>query len=316
MKNIDNISCAGFKQYNLVTFSWYVTDYCNFKCNYCAEMDRLSQDKEQCDEERRAYKIILSRLSNKLIGDFSVELIGGEPTRSAFLPDILNKLDKIDNCRYYELITNLSRDNKYLDIILTERDNKFYLKPSFHPEYYTKSFCEKILKYKNTCNVRPTVMLHDSEKYFEITERFLDTLIDEGIEFDLQTIYPTRCYEPKYTEKFNNRFAKYFEYYKTTSNNYNIDLHLCGNDDQIPYKTTDGKEYTCNVNDIKLNNMHTFMGFKCTPLYWQIDPNGVIKNSCTYEVLQYDLSNLRRQCICPVKDGCVEKHKLYYHKER
>jgi len=313
MKSIDDIKTAGFKNYNLITFSWYVTDYCNYRCTYCAEACRLSNTKTQCAQEIAAHKMVLKRICNRNVGDFSVELIGGEPTMAAHLPSILNELDLTSNCKYYELITNLSKPIKYFEDIVTNRHKKFHLKPSFHPEYYKEHFIQKILELSELCNLRPTIMLHDNPIHFQKTINILDTIIENNIEYDLQTIYKTKNYSPDYGEEFNKIFGKYIKHYAKASREYNIDFYHNDITSDVPYSTSN-TDFNVNVNDIKQRNLHQFNGFKCKALYWEIEPSGRIYNSCTREDLQYNYNNIRKTVTCPVVDGCVEKHKLFYHK--
>lgn len=309
------IDKAGYKDNNLITFNWYVTNFCNYRCTYCAEHDILT--KKLSDTELESYRRVLPVMKSSKIKRFSVELIGGEPTLHPNLKIIMQKLDRVDREKfiYCELITNLSRSENYFHSLFSTLSDRFVIKPSYHPQYYTNVFMDKIKALSKCYNVRPTVVVSDDTNYTDQTKQFLDTLIDEQIEYDLQLLYCTSIYKTGYTNSLYLEYKKYFDHNKLARKKYMTEWSLSDMNENIPY-TVDGNETTYNMNNIKEQKLNMFAGYSCTPNYWEITSDGNIYNSCTREKLKYDLSNIYKKVTCPVKSGCHELHKLYYYKTR
>ena len=307
------IEQAGYKNNRLVTFNWYVTNFCNYRCTYCAEHQILT--KKISEIELQAYRKVIPIMKSPRIDNFSVELIGGEPTLHPELKHIIKKLDGIDRDKfiYCELITNLSRTVDYFKDLFDGISSRFVVKPSYHPEYYNKKFTNKILELSKTLKIRPTIVISDDQTHAKQTCQFLDSLIDNEIEYDLQMLYCTEIYEANYTEHIEDVYKKYFDHNRSSRSKYMTEWSLSEMSEDIPY-VINNKTTALNMNDIKKLDKNKFKGYKCTPNYWEISSTGEIVNSCTREKLKFDASNVYKRITCPIATGCHELHKLYYHK--
>tara|TARA_A100000171_G_scaffold53055_2_gene75932 strand:- start:1020 stop:1952 length:933 start_codon:yes stop_codon:yes gene_type:complete len=303
------ILSAGYKNFNIITFSWYVTNFCNYRCTYCNETTRLT--KKIDDKEQNSYKVINLYLKHKKMKNFSVELIGGEPTLNPNLDKIIDLLDKNEKCIYVELITNLSKKSEYYLNLFKDKKNKFCLKPSFHPQYYNENYFNKILELKNKIYIKPTIIFSDNTKYFNLTCNFIDKLIDNGIHFDIQEIYNVNNF---YKTKYNKKTIEKIKFYKNLPSEKKDEFTLSKiSTSEVPYRFENGKKKV-KYADILDSNLNKFYGYNCIPRYFRIEPIGHIFNSCTGEKLKFDLSNLENKIKCPVKEGCLEKHKNFYYK--
>lgn len=310
---MEKITQAGYKDFNLVTFCWYLTNLCQYRCSYCAEHFRLS--KERVPNEDLAYKSVLAILRLRKMSNFSVEMVGGEPTLHPRAIDILKLLSEIDKCKYIELHTNLKRSYEYFEQFNID---KLVVKSSFHPEYYTDEFVEKIIKLNKRIHIRPIAIMSDNSKYWSITKQFLDILIDNNIDYELQPLYEVaECnfFAPKYTDKFFEEFESYFARDELIEDNRVSELDFTDASRQIPY-TVNGNTVTYTEKHIRQNALNKFKGFFCTPVYWSIEPTGEIINSCTGERLNVTLNNLNKRVTCPVSEGCRESQKLFYYKSK
>lgn len=304
---------VGYSDFELLTFSWYVTNACNYRCTYCIEEPRLT--KKPTQQELQGYQRALMHLKRKSMPVFSLELVGGEPTLNAELPRILNNVDVIDNCIQYELITNLSRPLEYFNEICCDKSDKFVLKPSFHPEYYQVSFLQKIKSLSRRVNIKPTIIIHDNSKYHETTKQFLDALIENEIPYDMQRIIKSGNYKPVYNDDEIKTFEYYFKRASMMRDIVKDDVTLSGYSSHVPHVNMDGGIVNIEVMESGGNVNNQYQGYECTPRHWVIEPTGVISNSCTGEGLSIGMKELNKCTICQVKCGCVEYQKLYYHKK-
>lgn len=304
---------VGYSDFELLTFSWYVTNACNFRCTYCIEEPRLT--KKLTQQEIQGYQRALMFLKRKSMPVFSLELVGGEPTLNTELPRILSSVELIDNCIQYELITNLSRPLEYFNEICCDKSDKFVLKPSFHPEYYHDTFLQKIKSLSGRVNLKPTIIIHDDSKYHKTTKQFLDALIENKIPYEMQRIIKSGNYKPAYNDDEIETFGYYFKHALMMRNIVKDDVTLSGFSSHVPHISPGGSTVNIEVMESGMNINNQYQGYECTPKHWVIEPTGVVRNSCTGENLSIGMKELSKCTICQVECGCIEYQKLYYHKK-
>jgi organic radical activating enzyme len=105
----------------LLRMYWLLTDFCNFKCNYCPEKlhsGNYASGKHSGFPTDEQITIFVDKLKNKEITEKSLHLTlaGGEPTTHHMFPYIVNSLRKINN--YITVITNGSRSLSWWEKVL------------------------------------------------------------------------------------------------------------------------------------------------------------------------------------------------------
>jgi organic radical activating enzyme len=300
MYNGEKIINAGIKNYNLKTFTWNLIDVCNQRCAYCYEgfgsdefrpVSTFFKNQSQIN----SYKNVLKILKLKSIGQFEVDIIGGEPTLHPHLYEILEQLNSLENCVEISLLTNLKKPLSYYEKLNKPEYNKVLFCPSIHFDYYKEDLltkCIEISKFQNT-QIIPIVMLHDNKKHWVNMENFINGLIQHNIEYTISFVYSCFEYVANYTDDFHTRFNKFIV---NDNNRYNF------NDNLILDK-----------NDIYQNNLIEFKGWKCKPLRYIIKHTGEISNACTKKPLSFINTNNfeicpREQCGCDVQWN-YEKYK-------
>lgn len=271
---MDNILRAGDPTYNTIQFEWFLTNWCNYKCSYCSEEPNMKSK-----FSAGKYKLVLARLA-ALKHNFNTEIIGGEPTLHPDLLDIVCSLSRMDHCNKIEIVTNLSRP---LDYYQNLHLDKVSILASFHPEFYTGKFLEKLSQIKN---ISVTVNLIDNEKYWDLTESFLSDLKEIHVPFSFNLLTSTVSYKSVYTSKFFNRFGSYLE----QNQNHN----------RIEYLINDKVSYF-NETDITRFDLNKFKGYSCTPIRYRITHDGDIKNFCTGRILPFRLTKdiVFKKEVCP-----------------
>lgn len=301
--NTNKIIWAGDKNYNIFHFSWTLTNWCNYACTYCSAKS-IMVDKWKHDESISKYKLTLEKLK-RFDSLFAIQLYGGEPSLHPHIKEIIVELKKIDNCKQISIITNLSKSlNFWKDIAMPGVE----ICASFHPEYYDNQFLDKI-KFLNNLKdsyIRVTVNLIDDKKYWPLTLEFINQLKEANVDYNLHYLINTPFWKNNYTEEFFNTFKS-------------IDSHN--------YKGKDLNHYTYKFEDGTISNFkeleiyklgyHKFKGFKCRPLFYQIDFEGNIQNSCIRKniksvLIKKDL--LDREEICP-RDYCACEVMFRFYKE-
>lgn len=303
MIQTQDVTEAGFKNYNLATFSWFLTNICQYRCSYCSVANMLEKTFES--QYRYAYKNVLKRLSLKRIIPFNIEIQGGEPTQHPDIYSVLEALNKNSRCQKMELITNLAKPVPFYKKFDQERYNKLEIVPSYHPEYDNGTYIEKVIELNefDIISVCPNINLSDDSKYWEQTMQLMDNLKDQNIKFGTNMLFSVDGWVPNYPENFTQRFKDYRESTLTD---------LC----KIPYITTSGEQHEFTDDEIYSHSLQRFEGFYCTPLHWCISPGGEISNSCTGAQLHALATNINCRVKCPVSDGCLECEKYSFYKNR
>lgn len=295
---------AGAKDYSTFHFSWTLTNWCNYSCTYCSAKS-IMVDKWNKQESISKYKFTLARLKN-FDAPFEIELYGGEPSLHPNIEEIITELKKIYNCKKILIITNLSKSFNFWKNII---NLGALVCASYHPEYSDNQFLEKIksLKEIENSHIRVTVNLIDNKEYWSKTIDFIDQLTKFNIDYNLHYLVDTPFWKGNFTKEF-------FDTFEPIQND-NINRITCSK--IYNYEFEDGT--LANLKDLEIYklNYHRFKGFKCRPLFYDIDFEGNIKNSCIGKnikslIIKKDL--LDREEICP-RDHCACEDMFNFYKE-
>ena len=285
-----------------IHFGWELIDTCQYRCSYCYFLKSLK--KRPTEKYLNNYRTVLSRLKLKKIGEYNLELLGGEPTNHPFLTTILQEMESIDNCLSVELVTNFARPVEQY-YCLSEYD-KLKISISCHPEYVKReSFIEKCLNIdkKIPNNIQVNVnMIHD-KKYWEDIKMIIDDLLSMDIYTRCNFIHPV---ENVYDELYTDEFYVYFDEH----------LNRCDNP-EYTYQDSSGDEHKIKEHEVRRQEMFHFAGkYNCTPTMWYIDSDARFYNYCTGEELDLLGSNIKNTVVCPVDRGCKDCNMLLnYNKE-
>jgi len=283
-----------------VLFNWSLIDKCQFKCAYCYSTDFNKGNNFEKGLYRKSHLLVLHKLS-KLKFDWTIDLLGGEPTLHPNILDIISSLEKIDYCKEIVLSTNLTAGVNFYKQ-LDQKDTKVELHVSYHPEYHKKIF-NKINKLHDSLNhlkLFVEVMLYPKKKYFNQMEEFLDQLTKKQIPFGINLIHENDFWDGKVDDGFYQMFDKWI----------NADTTL----KTIKHKTTTGVEYYSEDDIIK--RKVSYKGFKCQAMTYSIDINGDIFNTCSHEKLPtiFNEDDVKKIIICPVETCGACSAMLYYKK--
>jgi organic radical activating enzyme len=291
----------GIHNYNLKTFTWKLIDICNQRCEYCNEgfgSDKFRPKSSffQTESQINSYKSVLKILRLKSIGNFEVDLIGGEPTLHPYIYDIIEHLTVIDNCKEISVLTNLKKSFSFYEKFNDIKYNKLLLCPSIHFDYYTPDLlikCIEINKFEHT-KILPIIMLHDNEKHWNNMEIFINTLIQHDVPYTISFINSCYDYTVNYTKNFYLKFNKF----------------IMRDDNKYAFNNT----LLLDKYDIYLNKLNTFKGWKCKPLRYIIKHTGEIINACTEKPMSFiDADKFvtcpNTECNCDIQWN-YEKYKI------
>lgn len=298
--NDEKIIKGGIKNYSLKTFSWKLIDVCNQKCTYCCEGFGSDQFRPKSsflknESEINAYKNVLKILKIRSLGEFELDIIGGEPTLHPYIYDIIKESNAISNCKEISLLTNLKKPFEFYEKFDSKLYNKLLICPSIHFEYYTQELLDKCInihKFKHT-KIIPIIMLHDNPKHWDHMELFLCSLVEHKIPYTISFINSCYDYTVNYTSEFYFRFDKFF--------------------------VGDDNKYLFNDNlllskyDIHSNNIMSFKGWSCRALRYIIQHTGEIINACTKTRINFIDNNSfvtcpQNTCSCNIQWN-YEKYK-------
>lgn len=322
---MDKISWAGDEDYQLITFSWEMLDVCQYKCSYCSAMNFNMSTFLKSKNLREAWKPVVKLLSLKSIQlPFTVELLGGEPTLHPDIVEIVDKLCKIDNCVQVEFITNLAKPLKFYKQFDSEKTNKVNFIASYHPEYYTEKFYDKVIELNKSEHVAiyPNINLPDDPTFWKPTRDLIKRFEDDGIKISLNLLQRVEAgiegsWEPNYTDEFWDYFSAWLDRTPVNTSTEKIKALEPGVTEKqamdkleaqivnsgihreeaeyiprpytvvtrgIPY-SIDNKIQLLSEADIVKDDLRRFRGWTCRPLMWAINMDGTLRNHCTEEVL-------------------------------
>jgi len=317
---------AGDKNYNLITFSWDLVDMCQYKCSYCSSMNFNMHTFKHKKNLQNVWKSVIKILKMRRIkSDFSVELLGGEPTLHPDILQILENLNKIPNCTQVELITNLAKPLSFYEKLDDEKFNKVKVIASYHPEYFTENYFNKVVSINNFKHIKifPNINLPDDSSQWAVTKDLIERFQDSGVQVSvniLQDVHdgPEGSWTPSYKKEFYEYFSKWLGKPMTRGNSISEDVNRVNEHQpitaQIPYKLDDGRVLNFSESDINEHNLRQFKGWSCKNLMYHIGMDGTIKDHCTGEILELiELNEKRLTCnvICPLEKCDCDTKFLY-----
>lgn len=304
------VKSAGHPKYKNIIFSWELTDECQYNCEYCYVKEILT--KKISDDIKHVYNGVLDRLELKSTPDFRMEILGGEPTTHPNFEHILERLEKNNKCKNLSVNTNFAKPLKYYQKFCDSKYKKLEFSISVHSEYLFRredKFIKKVIEFNKLPNTRVfvNVNLHKDIKYFEMYEKIITQLIDNGLHVGVNYLFTTRTYLSEYE---NAHFEK-IENIVTTQKQYLNGVYI--DHDKYPYVFDDGKTEQLDLHEINRRNLKSFKGYNCRPKLWYINRYGAFKNTCTGKVLDVLYRNVNECVECPC-DKCACDMMLNYHK--
>lgn len=253
-------------------------------------------DKWMKEDSISSYRLVLAKLKN-FDSPFHLELYGGEPTLHPNIKDIMLAVNAAPNCTSLQVTTNLSRPLHYFeDLNIPELDGVF-IAASFHPEYYTTEFLEKVIAINKMehLRIRITVVLSDQPEFWDTTLGFINALVENNVEHGVHFLTETPFWKPNYTEEFYETFRSVKD---TLYKGQTVQLHR--------YKFENNQERDYTDLEIYEQDLHYFKGYKCTSRFYEISFDGTFRNTCTrkeYKSLSINREKLEQRESCP-RDCC------------
>jgi len=204
---MEHVVAAGNTDYQLLTFSWPLLDVCNYKCSYCSAKEFNQHTFFKQKNLKEVWKRVLKTLSLNSIGlPFTVELLGGEPTLHPDIIDIVKGLSNIDRCIQIEITTNLSKSIEFFKQLDKAETSKVDIIASYHPEYYTEEFFNKVVEINKFehITITPLINLFHEKKYWDSTLNLIDKFkkANVNIACNLLYSYAGNDFAPDYTQEF------------------------------------------------------------------------------------------------------------------
>lgn len=338
-----NIVEFGDDSIEATTFLWNLIDVCNYKCSYCnAPHGRNYSDfKEFSKIKRDCWKNVLKRLSVNAVGQYEMQIFGGEPSLHPDFNSILTQLTRDKKCNSIEIFTNLSKSvNFYGEACNDERIT--YI-PAYHTEHYSDLFLKKIVMLNSdryNFKIEPVINLSPHKKDWPVIMNLIDVCKENQIRFRLNFLHS----EPKvnYVSKYTDEFWKYFdtvlrdEWSSLTrvpgtgqvTESVHISKDPCETRDLlsrgIPIDVVyeDGTSDKIDENKIISDKLNKFKGWSCRAKMYYIDLDGSIRNYCTGTPLPVFITKQELSCYktCPFEScdrrAFVYNNKLRYHRKK
>lgn len=289
---------AGYTDYKRITFGWDITDWCNYKCDYCSaredhvdKFDRKRYRKTQLPIQLRVIKY-----------DFDIELGGGEPTIHPYFKEIVEQLDANQYCRQILLNTNLSRSLRFYKSL--NRTDKWLFSASYHPDYHSDEFLEKCLELnKSTTSgiFACLINISDKQEHWENTKYVIEFCRKNKIRYELNKLYST----PYRTINYPQNTLEFFDGM--------VDDSVL----KYPYEFEDKKQTFLGKLTIEANGLNSFTGYRCRALKYKIDFDGNVRGHCDDRVVPLfpKEQDLFRTITCN-REACECLAMFNYYKER
>ena len=155
-------------QQDLVHITWMINNICQNKCTYC--VPELNSGKGHHYKWEDASKFVDLLFEKYSLMHFSVT--GGEPSLCSFFPDLVKKITDTDK-HTIGLTTNGYASVDYWKKI---SQSVSYICFSYHPEYPTEEFLEKVLYSAMNTVVTVRVMMHP--RYWEHSLKVYEDIKD------------------------------------------------------------------------------------------------------------------------------------------
>ena len=350
----DNIVEFGDSNITSTTFKWNITDVCNYNCSYCNAIPVNGFHKKHFSESEKnrlsAWKNVIKRLSVKAVGAFDIQILGGEPTLHPDFHVIIDNLCDNINCTEIEIYTNLSRPESFWKTYDQPKHSKIILIPAYHYEYYRPSFSRKIVSiFSNPdINVRiePVINLSTRRQDWDNIISLINVLKDNNIRYRLNFLHPVEepiHFKPVYTDEFWDIFHDILieEYQalmklpnqKICSNKIDVksdrkhiknvpprEVYIMGGESIM--KDTSGDTITMLERDVVVKKLNMFKGWSCRTQIYYIDPDGIIVNDCTQELLPafFTHKDLAKYRNCPEVEcdrmSFIYFNKMKYHRKK
>lgn len=320
--SIDNIQSAGDKQYKTLELWWHLLHKCNYRCTYCYAYDYITSDTPENYYD--VWSSVIKRLKLKSIPEFTVDILGGEPTIHPHLKEILYELSNIDKlqcCTYY---TNLSKPVEYYVELTKSLNDKILGGFSYHPTYDKGAYSDKIKQlFDKGLKFYVSVNLMYDERYWDQTSELIKILLKFNIDFELNLLQETKKYKgfrvgdnqntsPDETNKHTNKVNKFLEKYgyKEWYEKKNFIA-------KTKYVTRTNNVHHLTDLEIRGNGLDKFYNkFNCPAWAWNISHEGRITNVCTGIDVDLLFKECGKKIVCPVKGGCTCGSLFRYPKER
>jgi organic radical activating enzyme len=292
---IKDVTSAGYKNYDSISFGWLITDWCNYKCSYCSSKGFLV---EKFNREKYRTGLLVPFKLKKLDVDFKIDLAGGEPTVHPYLNKILKDLVQIDRCKSIVINTNLSRSLRYYKGLVN--DNKIVISASYHAEHHNDEFIEKCIALKNR-NIICHINLIDKKEYWENIKTLIAQCKENNIQYGFNNLHSTDFRDIEYTDEFYNTFGPLNSTLK----------------DLYPFTFNDGTTEMLNPFEVNQRGLQKLYGYNCTTLKYLIGFDGTITRECNKDMISMFPSRkeLFKTIRCPRIDGCDCNVMLNYYKE-
>lgn len=287
---------AGQKDFDVLFFSWAVTNWCNYSCSYCSSKNDLSTEFSR-KYLKSDYKLVLARLA-RLESKFIVDIEGGETSLNPNLPDILNGLFRIPNCIDIRLNTNLSRSLRFYETL--PQHERFLLSASYHSEHHNEAFIEKCIALKNR-KFHVNVSLNDRPEYWPNILKMMDRFDEHGVTYRVDLLHSMPTREIKYTDEAFATFGH----------------RVVAPADKYRYRMSNGETEMLTSSELVSRGLDKFTGYQCTPLNYSITFDGSIINSCTKQrmpiMIKREHTHVPVTCEVP---SCSCDSMYNYYKEK
>ena len=299
---MSNVVHCGNPEYKMVHFSWFFTDWCNYNCSYCSAARKMSDSFSKQTSPAR-YKMALAKLKMVTV-PFKVEFLGGEPTLHPNMFDVVGELCAMENCKDIEIITNLSRSVAYFEKMNAPEYKGTRILASYHPEYFSQQFIDKsiALSKMEHLSYMVNINLSDQPADWPVIINLIETLAANNVMYGFNFLNSTPSWQANYTPEFFDTFAPYL-------NGRQRDNHS--------YTFADGTTKLFSESQIIEQRLDRFKGYSCTPLMYDIDIDGTIRNLCTRRVIPITMpaTELIKNEICPL-DHCSCDIMYNFYKEK
>lgn len=163
------------KYSNLINYSLFINTICQLKCPYC-----YSRKIKKWNQILSFHDICYIVNHLKKSRDFSITILGGEPTLHKDLNKILSLLIQLDNCKVIEIFTN------GLKLVNLPKSNKIKIFISYHNHDIKNA-------YYHYQNYNCTICVPD----YEDTDEIMKFIYENNIKFHIQYIINEKINDPK-----------------------------------------------------------------------------------------------------------------------